>query len=253
MEEKQVIVKNLTVNCKIIGSGKPILFLHGWGSNSDRWVKIAELLAEKNLMIIIPDLPGFGKSQIPESPWSLDNYVEWLLEFSNTVPELSKDFYLLGHSFGGALAAKFSIKYSQRVTRLFLVAAACVRKRTTLKKWLYNISKTVKIFSFFPYYDMVRKAFYRFVLRKSDYPYVSGIMKETYLKVISDDLSQKLNFIKVPVVIVWGDKDESTPIDQAYFINKKIPHSSLVVIPGAGHAVQLQFPELLAEKIIDNI
>ena len=152
MEEKKVLVKNLEVSYKISGSSsqilqdktwedksQPFLILHGWGSKSDRWQKIGELLEQKGLKVIIPDLPGFGKSEVPLKAWNLDDYVEWVREFSEQLPELKGNFYLLGHSFGGALTAKFSIKYSQKVKKLFLVSAACIRKNTTIKKFLYKI------------------------------------------------------------------------------------------------------------------
>ena len=133
------------------------------------------------------------------------------------------------------------------------MAAACVRKRTFIKKSLYRLAKIIKIFSFVPYYEVFRKAFYRLIIRKSDYTAVSGVMKETYLRVISDDLSYKLFFIKTPTVLVWGDKDESTPIDQAHFINHKIRNSTLIIVPGQGHSLQLAVPEILAEKILSHI
>ena len=100
MIEEQILVKDLTVNYKIIGQGRPMLILHGWGSKSDRWQAVAELLAQKNFQCIIPDLPGFGQSQEPNMVWNLNNYVEWVLEFSQKIPQLNKSFYLLGHSFG---------------------------------------------------------------------------------------------------------------------------------------------------------
>ena len=65
MTEHQVLINNLKINYKIVGEGRPMLILHGWGSSSDRWVPVAELLAQRNIMAIIPDLPGFGKSQQP--------------------------------------------------------------------------------------------------------------------------------------------------------------------------------------------
>lgn len=252
--ENQILVRNLNVNYKVIGDqpGKPVLILHGWGSNLEKWEKIAELL-KTNKKIIIPDLPGFGKSQQPESSWSLNNYVEWLNEFTDKVPELNRGFFLLGHSFGGALAAKFAIKYNQKVERLFLVSAACVREKTGAKKVLYKLSKVVKLFSFLPYYEQFRKGIYKYVIRKSDYVYQSGIMKETYLKVIADDISFKLGFVKVSTVIIWGDKDTFTPVDQAYFINKKISGSKLFIIPGANHSLHIKMPEVLAEKIKENL
>ncbi len=253
MEERQVITGNLKINYRIFGQGTPMLVLHGWQSNSERWQKTAELLAAANIQAIIPDLPGFGKSQEPLSAWSPDNYVDWLVVFCHQVPELKDSFYLAGHSFGGALAAKFAIKYPQKVKKLFLISSACVRQMKTSKKMLWRASKIVKVLAFLPGYETFRKGFYKFILRKTDYLQVGGIMKETYLKVISEDLSHKINFLKVPVVIIWGDKDTSTPFDQARFINQKIYHSKLIIIPGANHSLQMEVPEVLAEKILENI
>lgn len=253
MIEKRVLVKNIEVNYKVFGNGEPFLILHGWGSKSDRWQKVAELLVEKNIMVIVPDLPGFGQSQEPKNPWSLDNYVEWAKEFSDLLPELKNGFYLLGHSFGGSLAAKFCIKYSQKVEKLFLVSASCLRKATLKKKILYKISKIVKLFSFLPYYELFRKVFYKFIFKKSDYPYVDGVMKETYLNVISDDLSQKLSFIKVPTAIIWGDKDTLTPVEDAEFINKKIQNSKLIIIFNAQHSLQIETPDILVKKVLENL
>ncbi|MSU60385.1 MAG: alpha/beta hydrolase [Candidatus Staskawiczbacteria bacterium] len=253
MTEEKVLVGDLKINYKTFGRGRPMLILHGWSSSSDKWQSIGETLAGKNMKIIVPDLPGFGKSQEPQVAWSLDNYVEWVKEFSENISDLKGGFILLGHSFGGAIAAKFAIKYNQSVEKLFLVSAACVREKTAPKKALSHFAKLVKKFEFLPFYDLTRKAFYKFILRRSDYPYVSGIMKETYLKVISEDLSPKMFFIKAPTTIIWGDKDDLTPIEQAYFINKKIENSNLVVIEGASHSLQIKQPEILAEKILENL
>ena len=133
------------------------------------------------------------------------------------------------------------------------MAAASVRKKTATKSTYRNISKIVKIFSFVPFYDLFRKAFYKFIIRKSDYVHVPDQMKETYKNVIAEDLSQFTGFIRTPTVIIWGDKDQSTPIDDAHFMHSKIKNSKLVVINGAGHILNKECPEILVEKILENI
>jgi len=103
----------------------------------------------------------------------------------------------------------------------------------------------------------MRKAIYKFIIRKSDYVYVEGIMKATYLNVVAEDLSFHLPFIKVPTIIIWGDKDEFTPVQEGYFIEKQIRKSKIIVIPGAGHDLNRKQDErgtpILAEKILENI
>lgn len=253
MTEHKITVKDLDTSYKVFGAGKPLLILHGWQSNSERWQKVAELLGNK-FLVIVPDLPGFGKTQQPLTSWSLDNYVEWIREFADKVPELNNNFYLLGHSFGGALAAKFAIKYVQRAEKLFLVSAACVRKYAFIKKVAYRIAKIVKAFSFIPGYLLFRKAVYKFIIRKSDYIYQQdGIMKETYLRGITEDLSQKICFVKVPTIVIWGDKDSSTPLHQGELISKKIPHAQMAVISGADHSLHIKAPEALAQKILEHL
>ena len=125
--------------------------------------------------------------------------------------------------------------------------------KTTQKSFLKRIAKIVKILHFLPYYSFFRKAVYKFIIRKSDYVYVDGVMKQTYLNVIGEDLSFHLPFIKVPTVIIWGDKDESTPIEDAHLINSKIKDSKLVIINDAGHDLNRKQPEILAEKVLENV
>ena len=253
----EAIINGVKTNYQTFGEGKPFLILHGWGSNSERWQVVAEIIAKGipegagPFRVIVPDLPGFGKSDAFSVAWNMNNYINWLEEF---IKELNiREFYLAGHSFGGALAVKLTIKHPQDVKKLFLVAAASVRKRTAQKSALKNISKIVKNFAFLPFYDFFRKAFYKFIIRKSDYPYVEGIMKETFKNVISEDLSQFTGFIRTPTVIIWGDKDKSTPVEDAYFMNNKIKNSKLFIINGAGHILNKECPDVLAEKILENI
>ena len=175
----EIFVNGIKTNYLVFGEGKPFIILHGWGSASDRWIKEAEIISEKGFKVIIPDLPGFGQSDRLVRPWTVNDYVKWFEEFAKNLNV--ENFYLLGYSFGGALAVKISVKYPQRVQKLFLAVAAVIRRKTTKKNFSAKISKFIKLFYFLPYYSFFRKAVYKFIIRKSDYLYVGGIMKETYL------------------------------------------------------------------------
>ena len=138
-----MIINGLKINYRIIGEGKPFLILHGWGSQSAKWQKVGELLTSKGLKVIIPDLPGFGESEKPKTVWNLDDYCNFVREFIDFL-NLDK-FYLLGHSFGGALAVKCSLRFPEKIDKLFLVGAACVRRKSFKVKFLKIISKIFKI------------------------------------------------------------------------------------------------------------
>ena len=221
-----------------------LLILYGWGSSAENWAHVKELLEKKGYKVFLPDLPGFGKSSLPASPWSLDDYVDWLNNFCEK-NNLSQVF-LLGHSFGGAVAAKFSLKYPEKIKKLFLIANSGIRKKTLKKQFLKKFSPIFKRFL------LIKKVFYKFFI-KSDYLRTSGIMRETYLKVINEDLSEIFSEINVPTVIIWGNKDKITPITDAYFINKNIKNSKLEILPDVSHHIRKEAPQLLVSKIISYL
>ncbi len=240
-----MIVKGVKVNYLVLGEGRPLLILHGWGSKSDNWRKAGGFLAKKGFKVIIPDLPGFGKSSSPSGVWNLDDYADFVKEFVKALK--LENFYLLGHSFGGALAVKYSLRSS--VKKLFLVSAACFRKSSFRKKTLYVLAKTFKIFSFL----LLKKAFYRFIVRRSDYPYAKGTMKQIYLEVIKEDISNDLSLVQVPCVIIWGDKDKITPVVQAHLIKSKVKNSKIEILSGFGHDLNLKAPEQLSKLVLKHL
>lgn len=233
-----MIIKGLKINYIVLGGGTPLLILPGWGSASERWERVGDLLSESGFKVVIPDLPGFGQSEKPKTAWNLDDYCSFVEEFVKILG-LEK-FYLLGHSFGGALAVKYSLKFPSKINKLFLVGAACIRRKTLKKRFFYALSKI------FPSSLFLRKFFYKFII-KSDYLSVQGVMKETYLKIIAEDLSEYLSKIQIPTVIIWGDKDNVTPIKDAYFINSRIKNSKLEILSCGNHDLNSKTPEKLAQ------
>lgn len=242
-----MIINGLKINYTIIGEGKPFLILHGWGSKGERWQKVAELLAKNGIKVIIPDLPGFGKSDQPQTALEPEEYCKIIEDFIKIL-NLEK-FYLLGHSFGGALAIKCTLDFPNKINKLFLVSAACFRKRSLKKRFFYAISKVFKIFSFLPFYSYIRKGFYKYIVR-SDYPYTDGVMKDIYLKIIKKDLSDVLPKIQTPTIIIWGKRDRITPLKDAYLINKMIKNSKLEILSELNHDLNYKDPDKLAETII---
>jgi len=241
-----MIIKGLKINYKIIGEGKPLLILHGWGSNSEKWQGVAELLAREGFKVIIPDLPGFGQSQEPKQVWGLDDYCNFVEELVKILG-LEK-FSLLGHSFGGALALKLSLRITEKIEKLFLVSASFRRRKKFKKRFFWALAKALKIFSFLPFYSYLKKGFYKFLL-KSDYPSTKGVMRKSYLKIIKEDLSDILNKIKTPAIIIWGEKDDITPLRHGRLLDEKIKESELIVLPAVGHNIRTEAPEKLTQIV----
>ena len=222
-----------------------LIILHGWQSSKQRWEKVKTILRERQ-DIIIPDLPGFEKETRLERVWDLDDYIKWFEKFS-----LDKGkFFLLGHSFGGRMAIKFAIKHPEKIKALILVSSAGIKPDIKHKNFIKYFSFFKKI-SFLPFYNFFRKIFYKYILRVTDYLKAENIpyLKDTFKNVIAEDLEKYFSEIKVPVFIIWGDKDKLTPISDAYIMNKKIKNSKLEVLKNIGHSPHIEIPEILAEKI----
>ena len=235
-----------------------LLILHGWGSCARNWQKVKEIIEKKGYRVFAPDLPGFGENPQPSEPWFIDDYVNWIKEYCEK-NNLSQ-FFLLGHSFGGGLAVKLAGALPGRVQKLILVGAK-IRRQKTLRYYAgLVLGKTGNLIFSLPvlslFRSLGRKVLYA-LMGTRDY-YVLEVkkavtMKETFKKVIGEDLTADLSCIKAPTLIVWGRKDRLTPLKDAYLIKKKIAGSKLEIIENQGHVPNLEAPKVLAEKVLNFI
>ncbi|MBT9151487.1 MAG: Lipase 3 [candidate division WS2 bacterium] len=162
-----------------------------------------------------------------------------------------KKFYILGHSFGGRIAIKFAAKYPEKIKALVLVSAVGIKQKKNLKQiLLFKIASIGNKFSSCPYYSLSRKIFYKLIVGKTDYLKVSGNIKETFKKIIDEDLSFYLSQISVPVLIIWGEKDKTTPLKDGYLMKEKIKNSKIEILKGVKHTPHLETPEVLSKKVL---
>lgn len=228
---------------------KTLIILHGWQSSKEKWQNVKENIESNEIKVLLPDLPGFKPETELEKPWDLDDYVEWLKDFSRD----REKFFLMGYSFGGRVAIKFAVKYPQKLYGLILVSSAGIRKPRTLNLIFLAIARFVKsilgLLKLKKVEDFLRKIFYLYILRKPDYYKAKGHLKETFQKIIEEDLTPLLKEIKIPVLVIWGEQDKITPLENALLMKNEIKFSQLEVLSNIGHTPHLENPELLAQKI----
>ncbi|MFA4998814.1 MAG: alpha/beta hydrolase [Candidatus Paceibacterota bacterium] len=252
MKEEKVSINDLEANYKIAGEGPAVLILHGWGGSSDSWKKVQEILAKEGFKVVVPDLPGFGKSLTPKEPWRVSDYVNWVNFFTNYLN--LNDFYLVAHSFGGQVAVKFTILHPEKVRKIVFCASVAIRPKPGLKtRIIFSVARFGNaIFS--PRYlvrmkDAARNFFY-ILLRHRDYVKANGTMKETIKKVLEEDLLLDLPKIKKDTLIVWGEDDKLVPLKHAHIYKEKIENSKMEVFPKIGHSPHLEIPDKLAQVLI---
>jgi len=229
-----------------------VIILHGWQSSKENWSRVKEIIEKEEVKVFVPDLPGFKEETKLEKAWNLENYLNWLENFIETKKnsgEITEPFFLLGHSFGGRISIKFSVKNPQKLKGLILVSSAGIRHKKKPSKLIPYLKKL----SFFPFFPFLRKIYYKFIIRKTDYLRVEGVLKETFKKTIEEDLTPFLSKIKVKTLILWGDRDKITLPADAYLMKEKIENSKLEIMEGINHTPYLENPELLSRKILEFI
>jgi len=235
-----------------------VVILHGWGSNSLRWQRVKELLEERGIEVLIFDLPGFGNTPSPDKPWGRADYINWI--FQRVKERNWQKFSLLGHSFGGGLAAKIAANSSAyksygQLEKLILCAPAIIRRKSIknyLFYWLAFLGK--RIFSL-PGIKKLSPLAKRLIYKLAgarDYYLADGIMKEVMKKIWKEeDLTLLLDKIKIPTLVLWGEKDDILQVKDAYIIKDKIRNSELKIIRSAKHSPHRETPDELSKIIID--
>ncbi len=247
-------IQDINTNYIVKGEGKNILLLHGWGSKLDLFGTIIENLSKNNKVYAI-DLPGFGGTDEPKEAWNVDRYVDFVIEFIEKMN--IKELSILGHSFGGRVIIKLVNRKNLnfKVDKLVLVDSAGIKpeksKKTSMKTKVYKVLKILvgnKIVSkIFPnLLNNIKKKF-----GSEDYRNATPIMRDTLVKTVNEDLTDLLPNIKQSTLLIWGDKDTATPIEDAKKMESLIKDSGLVTVEGAGHFSFLEQP-ILINRVLDS-
>ncbi len=249
MPERVIQINGLNISLREEGQGTPFLILHGWGSGKKPWEEVQNIIAQK-FRVIMFDFPGFGQSNSMPKAWCIDDFVDFFVSLLKEIG-INEQFYLASQSFGCRVAIKYSVKHPERIKEMFLIDAAGIKhKKTLFKIILHLISSVLNKFSWIPGYELIRKIFYKFIVRKTDYIQAIGTKKDTHVKVIKEDLTPLLDKINVKTHIIWGKYDKITSVKDAYVMHDRIKGSDLKMMPW-GHIPYRENPQLLANTILE--
>ena len=228
-----IIVDNLAVRYVDMGHehAPVVLFLHGWGVEATTFQNlITELIGGYRLIAL--DLPGFGQSERPHTAWGVGDYARFVQGFLLKI-KVAPNF-IVGHSFGGRIAIKMVSQNLASPRKLVLISSAGINLPTTLKrKVLKVVLKAGKALTAVPPLRPVRSTLQR-LTASQDY-LTAGPLRETFLKIIREDLRQDATRIAIPTLLIWGEKDTTTPPKEGEILHQHITGSQLVIIPGTGH------------------
>ncbi len=235
-----------------MGTVKKAIILHGWtyssGGNDplEKWQPFIKLLGSHGIKCELPQIPGITNDM--NQQWNLEKYIDWLKKKVG-----SEKVILIGHSNGGRIGLAFAEKYPEKIAKLILIDSAGIYHNELpirLKRFIFrNIAKIGRRISDS---ESLRKLIYK-VAREGDYSSATPAQRKTMINLINTDLSKILKEIKVPTLIIWGENDRVTPLNDAKLMHSLIKKSKLKIISSAKHSPQFTHLKEVAKIIYEYL
>lgn len=245
------------------GQGEPLVLLHGFGESTYTWRKVVPELAASYRTLTI-DLHGFGWTERPEeaAAYSRDGQMRLVL---GVLDQLGVGpAVLVGHSYGGALAASLAVLHPERVRGLVLIDSAAPTYPDSTKSRLAGVRPLARValplaLSTTAIRRSLKRAFFddKLATRELAREYrrrlaVEGVL-EAYVHLsapASASQPVELSAITQPTLVIWGEEDQTIPIAGARESTGQIPNSRFVAIPRCGHSPTEEKPdEVLAAML----
>ncbi len=228
---------------------KTLVIIHGWGG-PQAWNNYIEQFARKDFQVILIHLPGFGESTLPKNYKKLDSY-KYAEYIANLLKDIGlEDSILMGHSLGGKIATILNTKYKIG-SRLILVDCACFHRLYPmwwLKTQLVKLGKAIlKRLGAFGQKILNSQRLLK-LFASQDYYNASYELRHVLKNVVDNDVRRLLPKINVDTLVIWGEKDDITPLIDGVCTNKLVKKSRLKIIKDAKH-----FPFILRPNIFHNL
>ncbi|MGC8493146.1 MAG: alpha/beta fold hydrolase [Syntrophobacteraceae bacterium] len=260
LENKAVLVDTDRVAYLEGGTGETVLLLHGYTANKDSWVYFAKWLTPA-YHVVIPDLPGFGDSTktLSES-YSIESQVNRLDRFTQVLQ--LKKFHIAGSAMGGAIAAVYAARFSQKIPTLALLTTSGVRtakKSEFYLKWEKGLNALLvgsradfeRVLEFaYAKSPGMPGAFKNLMVAqcKADRKFIEKIGQDLLKERLT--LEPLLPRIQAPALIVWGDHDRMIDISSVPILEKGLKKHQTVILKDTGHVPMMEKPEETATAYV---
>ncbi|MEA2147849.1 MAG: hypothetical protein QOG59_3436 [Solirubrobacteraceae bacterium] len=249
-----------TVVYRTMGSGPPVVLIHGMVNSSRHWRGVAERLADR-YTVIAPDLVGHGDSATPRGDYSLGAHATVIRDLLSVLGIERATF--VGHSFGGGVAMVFFWQFPERVERLALLSSGGLGP---------NVSPLLRSAALPGFRSLIGLLANRAVIRvlqsggtqaraiaRALRPLETRGAREAFvqtLRAVIDVHGQRVSandrlylLGDTPMLIAWGERDRTIPIEHGRAAHAAAPHSSFVTLPRAAHFPHLDDPQGVADAV----
>ena len=261
---------------RMAGEGPAIALIHGVTSHSGVWSEFVEDVVDAGYTVIAPDLFGHGASAKPKGDYSLGAFASGVRDLLGMLGFESAT--VVGHSLGGGIALQLAYQFPEYCERLALISSGGLGREVSpllraatlpgaelvmpliIRDWAVRAGSSVAAllgrFGVHLRPDLEEMGRGYASLVESD---AQGAFLHT-LRAVIDAGGQKVSAMdrlylaeRMPVLIIWGERDPIIPVEHGRAAHAAIPHSRLVEIPGAGHWPQLDQPRLVCNELTEFI
>jgi len=231
-----------------VGSGATLVLVHGFLGSSDMWGPQIEFFKD-DFRVIVPALPGFGKSSAVNPCDSIESMAKVILNLLEK--KEIKNFNLLGHSMGGMIVQEIAKIAGEKILKLICYGTGPRGNIPGRFETIDESREKLKINGLDVTAHRIAKTWF-IEGDKSKYFYLCDEAgKQTSLEAADKGLVAMKNWngienlknIKNETLIVWGDQDKAYNFNQVETLNNNIPNSDLNIIKGCSHNVHLEKPE----------
>jgi len=235
-----------------LGTGFPIIFIHGFPLDKSTWQPQMEFLSKTNRVIAF-DLRGFGKSTPRKEKVTIASFADDLIIFMDNLG--IKKAIVCGLSMGGYILINAINRYPERFEAIVLSDTQCTVDSPDEIEIREKKIQQIKLIGLTEFADdTIKHIFCKNTLKtkKELVEKIAYLILSTSVIAISGALTamaklkemySTLNKIEVPTLIICGKEDTVTPTAQSEFLNNNIKNSKLVIIENAGHLSNLEQPE----------
>ncbi len=247
---KRITLDGISIAYERHGKGLPLVLLHGYPVDHSIWEPMLPLL-ENDFDLILPDLRGFGQSQVAGRDFAISDFAA---DVAGLLDQLEiKKAAVAGHSMGGYAALAFARAYPGRLLGLGLVSSQVLADTPENKAGRYkqaeailangvgDVAETMSAkLTNRPDLQAWAKAL---ILRQSP----EGLARALRAMAERPDSTSLLPGFRLPVILVHGLADALIPIERARSVKAAVPGAHLTEIPDVGHLPMMEAPQKTAE------
>ena len=264
---KFIAIDGMEVHYRDEGYGQPIILIHGTGASLHTWDNWTEEL-KKTFRVIRLDLPAYGLTgPHPENKYTIPYYSDFLNKFVDSLKV--NNFILAGNSLGGSIAWYYVTENEEKVVLLSLLNSGGFFSQDKGSPLVFKLARAPII------KDILRYVTPRFFIKNTlkevyhDESKLTDKKIDTYRDLIlrennreafiyrsknkSVDYTDRLNEIKIPTQILWGDNDAWIPVENAKLFAEKISNVKVDIMKDTGHIPMEERPEESLKLFVDFI